>query len=273
MPPMVARLDVETSTGNHRPDARSWRFSSSSTMPGSTTQVLAPASSDTSRFRCLLKSMTRARPTVWPDCEVPPPRGSSGTPSSRAIAMRRAHVVDRLGDDDAQRLDLVVRGVGGIAAAAEAVEQHFALQLVAQAAARRCEMGSCFVAGGHAARNARPDDTRKSGRKPRCRWLWSTRPAPGPMRRTREVPAGAVPRVAQRRQQAAARQRSCRPAALCASPTGSASEGRPMSPTPVPCSSSRPKSNSLPSSPWSSFTSSMARNCSSWVFRHSRPRL
>ena len=28
--------------------------------------------------------------TVWPDCEVPPPRGSTVTPSSRASAMARS---------------------------------------------------------------------------------------------------------------------------------------------------------------------------------------
>ncbi len=32
--------------------------------------------------------MTSAAPTVCPHCEVPPPRGSTGTPSS--IAMRNA---------------------------------------------------------------------------------------------------------------------------------------------------------------------------------------
>ena len=87
MPPMVAREEVETSTGNHSPVWRSCRFSSSSTMPGSTTQVRASGSTEISRFRCLEKSMTSARPTVWPDWEVAPPRGSSGTPSSRAIAI------------------------------------------------------------------------------------------------------------------------------------------------------------------------------------------
>ena len=56
-------------------------------MPGSTMQVELISLISTSRFRCLLKSSTSARPTVCPDCEVAPPRGSSGTPSSRAIAI------------------------------------------------------------------------------------------------------------------------------------------------------------------------------------------
>ena len=46
---------------------------------------------------------------------------------------RRAHVVVGARDDHAERLDLVVRGVGGVAATAERVEQHLALQLAAQA--------------------------------------------------------------------------------------------------------------------------------------------
>ena len=56
-------------------------------MPGSTVQVRAAASTSISLFRYLLKSSTSARPTVCPDCEVAPPRGRMGTPSSRAIAM------------------------------------------------------------------------------------------------------------------------------------------------------------------------------------------
>jgi hypothetical protein len=49
MPPMVARDEVEISTGNQSPCGLSARLSSSSTMPGSTTQRLPAASS--SRMR------------------------------------------------------------------------------------------------------------------------------------------------------------------------------------------------------------------------------
>jgi len=35
--------------------------------------------------RNLLWSMTSAAPTVWPHCELPAPRGRTGTPSSTAI--------------------------------------------------------------------------------------------------------------------------------------------------------------------------------------------
>ena len=45
----------------------------------------------------------------------------------------RLHVLHRLREDDAERLDLVVRGIGGVAPAAEAVEQDLALERLAQA--------------------------------------------------------------------------------------------------------------------------------------------
>ena len=51
------------------------RLSSSSTMPGSTTQRRAATSSERMRLRYFEPSMTRPRLIVWPHCEVPPPRG------------------------------------------------------------------------------------------------------------------------------------------------------------------------------------------------------
>jgi len=87
MPPMVAREAVETSTGNHRPWGFSWRFNSSSTMPGSTTQVRAALSSETILFKYLEQSTTSEWFTVWPHCEVPPPLGVTLMPSLRATAM------------------------------------------------------------------------------------------------------------------------------------------------------------------------------------------
>jgi len=41
--------------------------------------------------------MTSARATVCPHCEVPPPRGNTGTPSSRAIAIAAAASARLLG--------------------------------------------------------------------------------------------------------------------------------------------------------------------------------
>ncbi len=59
-------------------------------MPGSTTQERFSRSSETMRFRCLEKSMTMPSLTVWPHCEVPPPRGVTIRPASRAIASARS---------------------------------------------------------------------------------------------------------------------------------------------------------------------------------------
>jgi hypothetical protein len=87
MPPMVARLAGDTSTGKNRPCGRSQAFRWSSTMPGRTRTRRFSLSSETTSRRCLLVSMTSASPTVWPHCEVPAPRGSTGTPSSLAIWM------------------------------------------------------------------------------------------------------------------------------------------------------------------------------------------
>ncbi len=42
------------------------------------------------RFMYLEQSSTRDAPTVWPHWEVPPPRGSTLTPASRAISSAAA---------------------------------------------------------------------------------------------------------------------------------------------------------------------------------------
>ena len=87
---MVAREAVEISTGNHRPEGFSARFNSSSTMPGSTVQRRAAVSSATTRLRCGEQSTISERLTVWPACDVPPPRGVTATPSARQIASARS---------------------------------------------------------------------------------------------------------------------------------------------------------------------------------------
>ena len=89
MPPMVAREAVEMSTGNHRPCGLSSRLRSSSTMPGSTTQRREATSRSSSRLRYFEQSTTSDVLTVCPACEVPPPRGSTVTPSSRAKPIAR----------------------------------------------------------------------------------------------------------------------------------------------------------------------------------------
>jgi len=56
MPPMVARLAVDKSTGNHRPIAAAGGSARRSTMPARTMQVLLVSLISTSRFRCLEQS-------------------------------------------------------------------------------------------------------------------------------------------------------------------------------------------------------------------------
>ena len=64
--------------------------------------------------------------TVCPACDVPPPRGSTLTPSSRAIAIARSASAIVRGTTTPSGIILIVRGVGGVAAAVEAVKQHVA---------------------------------------------------------------------------------------------------------------------------------------------------
>ena len=64
--------------------------------------------------------------TVWPACDVPPPRGVTARLPSRAIADRPFGFLDRARRHHAERHDLVVRRVGGIAPTREGVEAHVA---------------------------------------------------------------------------------------------------------------------------------------------------
>ena len=90
IPPMVARDEVEMSTGNHRPCGLSCRLRSSSTMPGSTEQVRPFTSRSTMRLRYFEQSTTSDSPTACPHCEVPPPRASTVTFSARAMPIARS---------------------------------------------------------------------------------------------------------------------------------------------------------------------------------------
>ncbi len=124
MPPMVAREAVETSTGNHSPCGLSARLRSSSTMPGSTRA--APAG------HVEVKHARQVLGAVDDDGLVHRLAGLRGA----AAARQHAHALGaanpdrafgffyRARDDHAERHDLVVRGVGRIAAAGEAVEIH-----------------------------------------------------------------------------------------------------------------------------------------------------
>ena len=79
-PPTELWLEVAGSGANIRPCGARSMFRRSITIPGSTRQRMAPASSDTSPRQCAPRSSTTARFTVWPLRLVPPPRGRSGTP-------------------------------------------------------------------------------------------------------------------------------------------------------------------------------------------------
>ena len=86
MPPSVAWALVDTSTGNQSPSFFSARFRWSSTMPGSTSAVRVFASKFRILRTCLVWSITRPAPTVWPHWLVPAPRGTMGTFRSRQMS-------------------------------------------------------------------------------------------------------------------------------------------------------------------------------------------
>ena len=64
IPPIVALLEVETSTGNHTPKGFKNRFSSSSTIPGSTMHVILSLLKSNILFKNFELSMTIASLTV-----------------------------------------------------------------------------------------------------------------------------------------------------------------------------------------------------------------
>ena len=144
MPPIVARLAVDTSTGNHRPDSRSCRLRSSSTMPGSTTQVPLISFDLDQLVQVLAEIHDQRAADGLAGLRGAAPARQHGHALLARNRQRRAHVVVGARDHHAQGLDLVVRGVGGVAPAREAVEQHLALQLLAQALGEAVGDGICF---------------------------------------------------------------------------------------------------------------------------------
>jgi hypothetical protein len=86
MPPMVQRAQVEGSTGKNSPCGFSASFSAPRVMPGWTVARWAVGSTATTSRRYFVQSITSARFTVCPHWLVPPPRGSTGIPSSRQSA-------------------------------------------------------------------------------------------------------------------------------------------------------------------------------------------
>ena len=80
------------------------------------------------RVRYFEQSTTSESPTVWPACEVPPPRASTRDALGAGKLQRPLGFLDGSGRDHAHRHDLVMRGVGRITAAREAVEVHIPAQ-------------------------------------------------------------------------------------------------------------------------------------------------
>ena len=108
--------------------ALSCRLRSSSTMPGSTVQRRPLTSRSRMRVRYFEQSTTSESPTVCPHCDVPPPRASTVTPLGPGNLYRPFGFFYRARGHHADRHDLVMRGVGGVAAAGEAVEMHVPAQ-------------------------------------------------------------------------------------------------------------------------------------------------
>ncbi len=88
MPPRVQRECVDGSGPKASPYPRAASRSRSRTRPGWTTAVRASGSRDTRAFMCRVRSSTTPVPVAWPAMEVPPPRGTTGTPAPAQI--RRA---------------------------------------------------------------------------------------------------------------------------------------------------------------------------------------
>jgi hypothetical protein len=90
MPPRAQWLWVDGFGPNISPQAASCRLRSSSTMPGSTTQVRACGSTDTRPSQYLVQSTTTAVFVHCPARLVPPPRDSSGAPNRAQTATAAA---------------------------------------------------------------------------------------------------------------------------------------------------------------------------------------
>src|SRR5581483_22481 len=86
MPPRVQFGWVAGSGPYLSPVGASWRFRSSSTMPGWTMQVRELASTDSSLLQYFDQSITTAVFVHWPARLVPPPRDSTGAPHWRATS-------------------------------------------------------------------------------------------------------------------------------------------------------------------------------------------
>ena len=73
-------------------------------------------------MRYFEQSTTSDLPTVCPACDVPPPRAQNRRALASSNRYRPIGFLNRAWGDHANRHDLVVGGVGGVAAARESVE-------------------------------------------------------------------------------------------------------------------------------------------------------
>ena len=132
MPPMVHRAWVEGSTGKNTPCRRNSVFSAPSVMPGST-RTEPGGGIDLQHAAQELRAIHHQRPVHGlPALAGPASPGQHRDPGLARDRQSGGHVVDRLRHDHAQRFDLIDRGVGGVTAAAGAIEQHLAADFAAE---------------------------------------------------------------------------------------------------------------------------------------------
>ena len=140
----MARLAVDTSTGNHRPGQPQLPVELVEHDAG----LHDAGAVDLVDLDQLLQVLAEIDHQRTAD-RLAGLRGAAAARQQRHALLarnrqRRAHVVVGARHHHAQRLDLVVRRVRGVAPAREAVEQHLALQLAAQALGEPMGDGICF---------------------------------------------------------------------------------------------------------------------------------
>ena len=133
MPPIVQRACVEGSTGKNSPCWRSAAFRWPSTRPGSTSAVRA-LGIDVQDAAQVLRAVDHQRAVhrlaALAGAAAARQHGNAFLARDR---QRGGDVADLLRHDHADRLDLVDRGIGGVAAAVGAAEQHLAADLAREA--------------------------------------------------------------------------------------------------------------------------------------------
>ena len=181
MPPSVQWSCVAGLGPNISPCGASCALSSSSTMPGSTTQVCAPGVDRDEPWQYLDQSMTTAALHACPARLVPPPRDTTGAPCSRHTATACDAGLDGAGDDHADRHLPVVRRVGAVSAAAARVEPHLPVDPPPQVALQRARIRRRRTAVAHnwvrqrdAGHHRPPAEDRRGARPDPATRCWSS---------------------------------------------------------------------------------------------------